>query len=126
MKYYFVLIFYVLCLSFSETPKKINGKKKEKKVYEVGPCHEPMDPLIIKAKKEGMLSIPLLSLFKYRKLVKECKKTGHRKMIREINQIDYKRAYRDSKTMTGWTSNHAMCATIVIFYFYIGLVTANK
>ena len=126
MKYYFVLIFYVPCLSFSETRKKINGKKKEKKVYEVGPCHEPMDPLIIKAKKEGMLSIPLLSLFKYRKLVKECKKTGHRKMIREINQIDYKRAYRDSKTMTGWTSNHAMCATIVIFYFYIGLVTANK
>lgn len=126
MKYYFVLTIYVFSLCFSESPKKIKGKKKENKIYEIGPCHEPMDPLILKAKKEGMLSIPLLSLFKYRKLVKECKKTGHRKIIKDINKIDYRRAYRDSKTMTGWTSNHAMCATIVIFYFYIGLITANK
>ena len=85
-----------------------------------------MDPLIVIAKKEGMLSIPLRSLYKYRKLARQCKKTGQGKTIKEINQIDYVRAYRNSKTLTGWTSNHAMCATIVIFYFYIGLVTANK
>ena len=126
MKYFFVLIIYVFSLCFSDIPKKIKGNKKEKKVYEVGPCHEPMDPLIVKAKKDGMLSIPLLSLYKYRKLAKQCKKTGHGKTIQEINQLDYRRAYRNSKTLTGWTSNHAMCATIVVFYFYIGLVTANK
>ena len=126
MRIYLLIILFSYSVCFAETPKKVRGKKKEKIVYDIGPCHEPEDPLIAKAKKEGMLSIPLLSLFKYRKLVKECKKTGHRKTIKEINQIDYKRAFRHSSTMTGWTSNHAMCATIVIFYFYIGLVLANK
>ena len=49
--------------------KIIEENKNENTFHEVGPCHEPMDPLIAKAKKEGMLSIPLLSLNKYRKLV---------------------------------------------------------
>ena len=126
MKYFFVLFFLVYSLCFSETPRIIEENKNENTFHEVGPCHEPMDPLIAKAKKEGTLSIPLLSLNKYRKLVKECKKTGQSQTIKEINQIDYRRAYRESKTMSGWTSNHAMCSSIVIFYFYLGLAIANK
>lgn len=124
---------FILCVIFlsgisysnNSLPKRT---KKAKKVEDLGPgpCHEPVHPLLILAKEKGVKAVPLRKMFLYRKLLKQCKKTGHRETIKQLKINDYKRDYERSKYMSGWTSNHAMCATIVIFYYYLGMITAEK
>jgi len=124
---------FILCVIFlsgisysnNSLPKRT---KKAKKVEDLGPgpCHEPVHPLLILAEEKGVKAVPLRKMFLYRKLLKQCKKTGHRETIKQLKINDYKRDYERSKYMSGWTSNHAMCATIVIFYYYLGMITAEK
>ena len=126
MRYIFSIFFLVgICFASDLSPKRT---KKVKKVKDLGPgpCHEPVHPLIILANEKGVKAVPLRKMFLFRKLLKQCKKTGHRETVKQLKLEDYNRDYDKAKYMAGWTSNHAMCASIVIFYYYVGMVTAEK
>ena len=126
MRYIFS-IFFLICICFASdlTPKRT---KKVKTVKDLGPgpCHEPVHPLIMLANEKGVKAVPLRKIFLFRRLLKQCKKTGHQETVKQLKLGDYKRDYDKAQYMDGWTSNHAMCATIVIFYYYVGMVTAEK
>ena len=49
---------------------------------EQNPCSHP---LIKFAKDNGIKSIPLKDIFKYRKLVKECEKSGNLRRLNKLN-----------------------------------------
>ena len=83
------------------------------------PCSHP---LINLAKDEGIKSIPLKDIFKYRSLVKECKSTGNSKVIEQIEMIDWERDFKRSKSMSSWTSTHAMFVVVTVGYYYMAKV----
>ena len=114
-----------VCFAWNYPPKRV---KKKQKIQDLGPgpCHDPIHPLIMLARDKGVKAVPLRKIFLYRKLVKQCKKTGQRETVKQLKLDDYKRDYQKAQFMAGWTSNHAMCVTIVIFYYYVGMVTSEK
>tara|TARA_Y100000590_G_scaffold31989_2_gene35363 strand:+ start:2153 stop:2536 length:384 start_codon:yes stop_codon:yes gene_type:complete len=120
-----ILLLIGLCQANDISPKRT---KKVKKVKDLGPgpCHDPVHPLILLAKKNGFKAVPLRKMFLFRKLLKQCKKTGQKETVKQLKLGDYKRDYHKAQYMDGWTSNHAMCTSIVVFYYYIGLVMAEK
>ena len=79
------------------------------------PCSHP---LIKSAKDNGIKSIPLKDIFKYRKLVKECKKSSNSQVIEQIELMDWERDFKRSKAMSSWTSTHAMFVFVVVGYYY--------
>jgi len=126
MRYIFSIFFLIgICFASDLIPKRTKQVKKVKDLGP-GPCHEPVHPLIMLANEKGVKAVPLRKMFLFRKLLKQCKKTGHRETVKQLKLEDYQRDYDKAQYMAGWTSNHAMCATIVIFYYYVGMVTAEK
>ena len=87
------------------------------------PCS---DRTIIFARKYGVKSLPLKDLPRYFKVSKACRDKGGETLIEQINLNEYNRDFKTSKFMAGWTSTYGMCVTLIIFYFFIGLVTVEK
>ena len=83
------------------------------------PCSHPLIKL---ARDNGIRSIPLKDLFKYRKLVKECEKSGNSKAIEQIESMDWERDFKRSKAMSSWTSTHAMFVVVTVGYYYMAKV----
>ena len=83
------------------------------------PCSHP---LIKFAKDNGIKSIPLKDIFKYRRLVKECEKTGDFNTIEQIELIDWERDFKRSKAMSSWTSTHAMFVFVTVGYYYMAKI----
>tara|TARA_B100001093_G_C26170881_1_gene735651 strand:- start:128 stop:487 length:360 start_codon:yes stop_codon:yes gene_type:complete len=83
------------------------------------PCSHPLIKL---ANDNGIKSIPLKDIFKYRSLVKECKSTGNSKVIEQIEMIDWERDFKRSKSMSSWTSTHAMFVVVTVGYYYMAKV----
>ena len=108
--------------------KKGKKVKKEDQVKDLGPgpCHEPVHPLILQAKAKGIKSIPLKSMSEFRRLLDDCSKTGHKETVKQIKRADFDRDFKEAQYMSGWTSNHAGCVSMIIFYYYVGLITVKK
>ena len=83
------------------------------------PCSHPLIKL---ANDNGIKSVPLKDIFKYRSLVKECKSTGNSKVIEQIEMIDWERDFKRSKSMSSWTSTHAMFVVVTVGYYYMAKV----
>ena len=126
MRYIFSIILLIGTCMASDFPPKRTKKVKKENDLGPGPCHDPVHPLIMLANEKGVKAVPLRKMFLFRKLLKQCKKTGHKETVKQLKLGDYQRDYDKAQYMAGWTSNHAMCATIVIFYYYVGMVTAEK
>ena len=126
MRYFFCFVLLTGACFASNLPPKRTKKAKKVKDLGSGPCHDPVHPLIMLVMEKGVKAVPLRKIFLYRKLLKQCKKTGHRETVKQLKLKDYQRDYQKAQFMAGWTSNHAMCVTIVIFYYYVGMVTAEK
>ena len=83
------------------------------------PCSHPLIKL---AKDNGIKSIPLKDIFKYRRLVKECEKSGNSRAIEQIELMDWERDFKRSKTMSSWTSTHAMFVFVTVGYYYMAKI----
>ena len=83
------------------------------------PCSHALIKL---AKDNGIKSIPLKDIFKYRKLVEECKKSGNSQVIEQIELMDWERDFKRSKAMSSWTSTHAMFVFITVGYYYMAKI----
>tara|TARA_Y100000996_G_scaffold317109_2_gene253287 strand:- start:891 stop:1256 length:366 start_codon:yes stop_codon:yes gene_type:complete len=83
------------------------------------PCSHPLIKL---AKDNGIKSIPLKDILKYRNLVKECEGAGNSKVIEQIEMIDWERDFKRSKSMASWTSTHAMFVVVTVGYYYMAKV----
>ena len=83
------------------------------------PCSHTLLKL---AKDNGIKSIPLKDIFKYRKLVKECENLGNAKAIEQIELMDWERDFQRSKAMSSWTSTHAMFVFVTVGYFYMAKI----
>ena len=83
------------------------------------PCSHPLIKL---AKDNGIKSIPLKDILKYRSLVKECESAGNVKVIEQIEMIDWERDFKRSKSMASWTSTHAMFVVVTVGYYYMAKV----
>ena len=83
------------------------------------PCSHPLIKL---AKDNGIKSIPLKDIFKYRSLVKECEDSGNSKVVEQIQMIDWERDFKRSKAMSSWTSTHAMFVVVTVGYYYMAKV----
>ena len=88
-------------------------------VEKQNPCSHPLIKL---AKDNGIKSIPLRDIFKYRSLVKECKNSGNAKTIEQIEIMDWERDYKRSKAMSSWTSTHAMFVVVTVGYYYMAKI----
>ena len=93
------------------------------KSLDLSPCE---DPLIKLAKNKGVKSVPLKDIYRYRKLVKACKKQGGIETVNEINKSDWYRDFQKAKVMLSWTSTHAMCVFVSFSYYFAGKVLAKK
>jgi len=85
------------------------------------PCN---DPILLKAKKEGIKSLSLKDLYKYYKLRQSCKKSGGELYISQIEQAEFERDYERSKNMVSFTSTYSICVTVIVGYFYFGKIFA--
>ena len=83
------------------------------------PCFHPLIKL---AKDKGIKSIPVKDILKYRRLVKECEKSGNPKAIEQIELMDWERDFKRSKAMSSWTSTHAMFVVVTVGYYYMAKV----
>jgi len=83
------------------------------------PCSHPLLKL---AKDNGIKSIPLKDIFRYRSLMKECENSGKSIVVEQIQMIDWERDFKKSKTMASWTSTHAMFVVVTVGYFYVAKV----
>ena len=86
---------------------------------EQNPCSHNLIKL---AKDNGIKSIPLKDILKYKKLVKECKKSGNSKAIEQVELMDWERDFKRSKAMYSWTSTHAMFVFVTVGYYYMAKV----
>ena len=94
---------------------------------ETGPAKNPCaDPVIAYARKHGVKAVPLKDLMHYYRTAKNCSKAGGEEVIQQIRLNEYTRDYRESGTMSGWTSTHAVCVGILIFYYFLGLLISSK
>lgn len=87
------------------------------------PCS---DRTITFARKYGVKALPIKDLPKFFKASKACREKGGETLIEQININEYKRDFKNSKFMSGWTSTYGMCVTAIIFYFFVGLITIDK
>ena len=106
IKFIFIIVSYSI-VSGQSTSEKHN------------PCSHP---LIKFAKDNGIKSIPLKDILKYRKLVRECEKSGNSKAIEQIELMDWERDFKRSKAMYSWTSTHAMFVFVTVGYYYMAKV----
>ncbi len=83
------------------------------------PCSHPLLKL---AKDNGIKSIPLKDIFRYRSLMKKCEDSGNSIVIEQIQMIDWERDFKKSKSMASWTSTHAMFVVVTVSYFYMAKV----
>ena len=116
-----LLLIISFCIADNADVKRVKRGKKVKKENKAenlgpGPCHEPVHPLILQARSKGIKSIPLSSMSEFRRLLSECSKTGHKETVKQIKRADYNRDYKDAQYMSSWTSNHAGCVSMIIFY----------
>ena len=103
IKFIFIIVSYSI-VSGQSTSEKQN------------PCSHP---LIKFAKDNGIKSVPLKDILKYRKLVRECEKSGNSKAIEQIELMDWERDFKRSKAMSSWTSTHAMFVFVTVGYYYM-------
>jgi len=108
-----VLLLFSIC--FGNGPQETEPAKN--------PC---ADPVIAYARKHGVKAVPLKDLMHYYRTAKNCSKAGGEEVIQQIRLNEYTRDYRESGTMSGWTSTHAVCVGIVIFYYFLGLLISSK
>ena len=106
IKFIFIIVSYSI-VSGQSTSEKQN------------PCSHP---LIKFAKDNGIKSIPLKDILKYRKLVRECEKSGNSKAIEQIELMDWERDFKRSKAMSSWTSTHAMFVFVTVGYYYLAKI----
>ena len=83
------------------------------------PCSHPLFKL---AKDNGIKSIPVKDILKYRRLVKECEKSGNSKALEQIELMDWERDFKRSKSMSSWTSTHAMFVFVTVGYYYMAKI----
>ena len=91
----------------------------QSKLEKQNPCSHPLIKL---AKDNGIKSIPLKDIFIYRRLVKECGKSGNSKAIEQIELMDWERDFKKSKAMSSWTSTHAMFVFVTVGYYYMAKI----
>ena len=106
IKFIFIIVSYSI-VSGQSTSEKQN------------PCSHP---LIKFAKDNGIKSVPLKDILKYRKLVRECEKSGNSKAIEQIELMDWERDFKRSKAMSSWTSTHAMFVFVTVGYYYLAKI----
>tara|TARA_B100000035_G_scaffold225751_1_gene194222 strand:- start:230 stop:571 length:342 start_codon:yes stop_codon:yes gene_type:complete len=87
------------------------------------PCS---DRTIIFARKHGVKALPIKDLPQFFKASKACEEKGGETLLEQIDINEYNRDFRSSKFMSGWTSTYGMCVTVIIFYFFVGLITVDK
>ena len=104
-----------IIISFAQSQKPVG--------VEQNPCS---DRTIIFARKHGVKALPVKDLPQFFKASKACKEKGGETLLEQININEYNRDFKSSKFMSGWTSTYGMCVTAIIFYYFIGLVTAKK
>ena len=83
------------------------------------PCAHPLVEI---AKNKGVKSIPMKDIFKYRKLIKQCKENGNEDFVKQIYLMDWERDFKKSKTMASWTSTHAMFVFASFSYYYFAKI----
>ena len=83
------------------------------------PCAHPLIKL---AKEKGLKSIPIKDIIKYRRLVKECEESGNSKVIEQLELMDWDRDFKRSKSMSSWTSTHAMFVFVAVGYYYMAKI----
>ena len=96
---------------------------QDKQDKDKNPC---ADPTIAYARKHGVKALPIKNLPRYFKVSKACEKLGGEALIEQIHINEYNRDFGQSKFMSGWTSTYGMCVTVIIFYYFVGLVTVKK
>ncbi len=106
IKFIFIIVSYSI-VSGQSTSEKQN------------PCSHP---LIKFARDNGIKSVPLKDILKYRKLVRECEKSGNSKAIEQIELMDWERDFKRSKAMSSWTSTHAMFVFVTVGYYYMAKI----
>ena len=106
IKFIFIIVSYSI-VSGQSTSEKQN------------PCSHP---LIKFARDNGIKSVPLKDILKYRKLVRECEKSGNSKAIEQIELMDWERDFKRSKAMSSWTSTHAMFVFVTVGYYYVAKI----
>ena len=87
------------------------------------PCS---DRTITFARKHGVKALPVRDLPQFFRASKACREKGGETLLEQININEYKRDFKRSKFMSGWTSTYGMCVTAIIFYFFVGLITVDK
>ncbi|MBI87291.1 MAG: hypothetical protein CMG63_04335 [Candidatus Marinimicrobia bacterium] len=83
------------------------------------PCSHPLIKL---ARENGIKAVPIKDVFKYRRLIKECKKSGNPMVSERIQTIDWERDFKRSKSMSNWTSTHAMLTVVFVGYYYMAKI----
>ena len=83
------------------------------------PCYHPLIKL---AKEKGLKSIPIKDFIKFRRLVKACEESGNSKIIEQLELMDWERDYKRSKSMSSWTSTHAMFVFVSVGYYYMAKI----
>ena len=87
------------------------------------PCS---DRTITFARKHGVKALPVKDLPQFFRASKACREKGGETLLEQININEYNRDFKRSKFMSGWTSTYGMCVTVIIFYFFVGLITVDK
>ncbi len=107
----------ILCLIMSSLLFGQNGE-----VEDIHPCD---DPLLKTAQLEGIKSIPIKDMYRFKKLMKSCEEQGGGKQIEQIIYRDWERDFRRAKLMDSWTSTFSICVFLVAIYYFAGLVLAT-
>ena len=110
-----VTFFLLWSLCFGNHPQKVEGPNN--------PC---ADPILAYARKHGIKAIPVKDLIHYFRTAKKCSKAGGEEVIQQIRINEYTRDFRQSGSMSAWTSTHAVCVGAVIFYYFLGLLISSK
>ena len=92
---------------------------QEDKSKTINPCNHPLMQL---AKNNGIKSIPIRDIFKYRSIKKQCEENGNSDIVELIHKMDWERDFKRSKTMAGWTSTHAIIVFSTFTYYYFAKV----
>ena len=113
MKKLVFILFYITSISLCQNNDEVDSN----------PCS---DPLISFARKFGVKGISIKDLPRYYKVSKACKEKGGEAIIDQIQVNEYNRDFQNSKFMSGWTSTYGMCVSVIVFFYFVGLLTVKK
>ncbi|RMF11152.1 MAG: hypothetical protein D6762_00060 [Candidatus Neomarinimicrobiota bacterium] len=105
------LLLVVLFLSCGWAQSKTEAPPEE------NPCQTP---LIMRASRQGLRSIPIRKLPQFWYQVWQCRKSGvGAAAFRKLDRRQLESDYTESHQFHGWTSTWSYCITSVLFFFYL-------